>query len=136
MLLRWLVSAVGLAALKGEASAIARRVTIRASLTALGAVLWLTALGFAVAALAVLLSAELGVIPACAIIAGGLAVVGLAILVGLRLGAGRRRRRMPKPLAGLSSGLGGSPGADIGGLGSLAVIAIAGYLLGRQLFRR
>ena len=98
--------------------------------------MWLAALAFAVAALAVWLSAELGVIAACAVIAGGLAVVGLTIQIGLMLGARRRVRRMPKPLAGPSSGLGGSPDANIGGLGSLAVVAIAGYLLSRQLFRK
>ena len=136
MLLRWLISVIGLAALKGEVSAIAGRVTVRALLAALVSVLWLTASGFAVAALTVWLTAKLGVIVACAIVAAGLAVIGLAIQFGLMLSARRHRSRMAKVLEGLAPGPAANPGPDLGGLGSMAIIVVAGYLLGRQLFRK
>ena len=135
MLLRWLISVIGLAALKGEVWAIAGRVTIRALLTALVFVLWLTASGFAVAALAIWLAAKLGVIVACAIVAAGLALTGLAIEFGLMLNARRHRSRTTKVLQGAIPRPAGSLHRDLGRLGSMAIIAVAGYLLSRQLFR-
>ena len=136
MILRWLISAIGLAALKGEASTLARGVGRRAAVVALLAVVWMTAIGFALGSLAVWLSHELGVVAACAIIAAGLAVIGLGVQLAVVLSARR------KPSSGFKSPLGdmGSNGlgaAFPGGtnVSAMAVVAIAGYLLGRQLFR-
>jgi hypothetical protein len=137
MILRWLISAIGFTALKGEASSIARRVGRRATLVALLALLWLTAFGLALAALTAWLSDELGVIAACAIMAAGLTVTGLAIQLALVLGNGRKPQSgFNFPIPGLTANPDGAPGAEGANLGSMAVVAIAGYLLGRQLFRR
>ena len=138
MLLRRLISAIGLAALKGEVSAIVQRATRRALLMTIVLLLWLAAFGFTIAALAVWLSAELGPIAACGIIATGFAVVGLAIQVSLALSARRRRRadtRVP-PVPRVATNPGGSPNVNAGNLGALAIVAVAGYLLGRRLFRK
>ena len=136
MILRWLISAIGFAALKGEASALARGVGRRATVVALLAAIWVTSFGFALGSLAVWLSHELGVVAACAIIAAGLAVIGLGVQLAVVLSARR------KPSGGFKSSLGeiGSNGIGAalpGGtnVSAMAVVAIAGYLLGRQLFR-
>ena len=136
MILRWLISAIGFAALKGEASNLARDVGRRARLVALLAAIWITSFGFALGSLAVWLSHELGVAAACAIIAAGLAVIGLSIQLALML----RARRKPSggfksPLGEIgSNGIGASlPGGT--NVSAMAVVAVAGYLLGRQLFR-
>ena len=89
MILRWLISAIGFAALKGEASSIARRAGRRAIVMALLALVWVTAGGFALGALAVWLSGELGVVAACAIVAAALAVIGLGVQLALVPGAKR-----------------------------------------------
>jgi len=131
MLLRWLISAVGFAALKGEMSAMVRRASLRAGLTLFVILLWLGAFGFAVAALAVWLAAELGVIAACGILAAGFLVVGLVIQIALAISARKHARapiRMPLSTDGQAP--------DISGLGSLAIVGIAGFLLGRLLFRK
>jgi hypothetical protein len=136
MILRWLISAIGFAALKGEALAVARNVGRHATLVALLALVWLASLGFALGSLAVWLSHELGVVAACAIIAAGLAVIGLGIQLALMLSARR------KPSGGFKSPLGEIASNGIGAalpgganVGAMAVVAIAGYLLGRQLLR-
>lgn len=108
-----------------------RRASLRAGLTLFVILLWLGAFGFAVAALAVWLSAELGVTAACGILAAGFLVIGLAIQIALAISARKQARtkiRMPLSTDG--------PAPDIGGLGSLAVVGIAGFLLGRLLFRK
>lgn len=137
MILRWLISAIGFAALKGEATSIARRASRRAMTVVLLGVVWLVALGFALAALAVWLSATLGAAVAFAIIGGGLAAIGLLAQVALILsdrnasassGAGF-------PFPGLTN-IDGSPSPEASSLGAIAVVGIAGYLLGRQLLRR
>ena len=135
MLLRRLISAIGLAALKGEVSAILQRATRRALLMTIVLLLWLATFGFTIATLAVWLSAELGPIAACGIIAAGFAVVGLAIQVCLALSARRRRRARVPPGPRVATNPGGSPNANAGNLGALAIVAVAGYLLGRRLFR-
>jgi hypothetical protein len=138
MILRWLMSAIGFATLKGEASQLAARVAKRTALAAAMAVLWLIAFSFALAALTVWLSQELGAAAALAIIAAALAVIGLALQVTLALG----RKRRPPPAPGIRfPGLGASDGTaappgEGQAIGSLAVIALTGYLLARQLFRK
>jgi hypothetical protein len=134
-MLRWLISTIGVTALKGEVSAMVKRASRRAALAAVAFLLWLIAFGFALAAFVVWLSAQLGGIGACAIVAGIFAVLGLGIQIGLAIGS-RRRSETRSPLAGLATGLDKELGVNAGSLGSMAVVALAGYLLGRRLFRR
>ena len=105
-------------------------------MVALLAAIWVASFGFALGSLAVWLSHELGVVAACAIMAAGLAVIGLGVQLAVVLSARR------KPSGGFKSPLGeiGSNGIGAalpGGtnVSAMAVVAIAGYLLGRQLFR-
>jgi hypothetical protein len=137
VILRWLISAIGFAALKGEVSSVARRVGNRALLVALLALLWVTAFGLALAALTVWLSALVGVAAACGIVATGVALVGLIILLVMIFGNRTESKAAPVglPFPGLTANPGGTPRIDGSSLGSMAVVAIAGYLLGRQLFR-
>jgi hypothetical protein len=137
MILRWLISAIGLAALKGEASALARGVGRRAAIVVLLAAIWMTAIGFALGSLAVWLSDELGVVAACGIIAAGLAVIGLGVQLAVVLSDRRKPRGgFKSPLGEIgSNGIGAAlPGGA--NVSAMAVVAIAGYLLGRQLFRK
>lgn len=130
-----LISAVGLAALKGEAAAAAQRAGKRTALYVLAVILWVTALGFLVAALTIWLAGKLGAVAACVIVAAALAVIGLAVQLGLML-TSRRRRQSGINLSapGLSAtGQAGGVGSDIG---SLAVVAVIGWLLGRQMTRK
>jgi hypothetical protein len=135
-MLRWLISAVGFAALKGEAQAAIQRTTRRIFLYLVAMMLWVAAFGFAVAALAVWLSDKLGPIAACAIIAGAFAVVGLIIVAVLAAGDRRRAERPGSPLPNLAATAASAPIPDIGTLGTLAAVGIVGVLLGRWLFRR
>lgn len=136
MILRWLISAIGFAALKGEASTLARNVGRRAAVVVLLAAIWVAAIGFALGSLTVWLSHEFGMVAACAIIAAGLAVIGLGVHLAVMLSARR------KPSGGFKFPLGETSLNGIGGalpggtnVSAMAVVAIAGYLLGRQLFR-
>ena len=136
MILRWLISAIGFAALKGEASNLARDVGRRAAVVALIVGIWVASFGFALGSLAVWLSHELGVVAACAIMAAALAVIGIGVQLAVVLSARH------KPSGGFKSPLGeiGSNGIGAalpGGtnVSAMAVVAVAGYLLGRQLFR-
>jgi hypothetical protein len=90
MILRWLISAIGFAALKGEASTLARNVGRRAAVVVLLALVWVTAIGFALGSLTVWLSHEFGMVAACAIIAAGLAVIGLGVQLAVMLRARRK----------------------------------------------
>jgi hypothetical protein len=136
MILRWLISAIGFAALKGEASNLARGVGRRAAVLALLAAVWLAAIGFALGSLVVWLSHEFGIAAACAIMAAGLAVIGFGVQLAVVLSARRKPSGALKfPLGEIrSNGIGAAlPGGT--NVSAMAVVAIAGYLLGRQLFR-
>jgi hypothetical protein len=138
MLLRWLISAIGFATLKGEVSQAVGRAARRAVLAAVAGILWLIALGFALAALAVWLSDVLGAAAACAIIAGGLAVIGLALQLVLAMSGKRKPPPPAPPFSGTGSGAAGVEGTPFEGqnLTSIALIGVIGYLIGRQMFRK
>jgi hypothetical protein len=138
MLLRWLISAVGLATLKGEVSQAVGRATRRALLAAVIGILWLIAIGFAIAALAVWLSHVLGTAAACAIIAGGLAVIGLALQLVLALGGKRKPPPAATPFSAAGTATDATEGTPFEGqnLTSIALIGVIGYLIGRQIFRK
>jgi hypothetical protein len=128
-----LISTIGLSALKNQVTSAAERTGRRAGLYALAAVLWLTAFGFLLAALAVWLTRLWGPIAAYAVVAAGLAVVALIVHLIIALSA----RRQPQSdfgaaLAGLAAPAGApaGPGSDIG---ALAVVAVVGWLLGRRM---
>ncbi len=76
-----------------------------------------------------------GVVAACAIIAAGLAVIGLGVQLAVVLSARRKPSSgFKSPLGEIgSNGIGALPGGA--NVSAMAVVAIAGYLLGRQLFR-
>ena len=135
MLLRWLISTIGVTTLKGELSAIMKRAGRRVLLGAIGLLLWLTALGFALATFVIWLATELGAIAACGIIAASLAVLGLAIQIVLTVSSSRRKKAK-SPLADLAAGINDGFGTSGGSLGSMVVVALAGYLLGRHISRR
>jgi hypothetical protein len=132
-----LVSTIALSALKDDVSAIAGRAGKRAAFHAVAAVLWLTAFGFLVAALAVWLNRVVDPILAYAILAAGLAVATLLVHLGLALSARRRPRSdLGAMLAGLAAPAGSSSGAAAGAggdIGALAVVAVIGWLLGRGM---
>ncbi len=136
MLLRWLLSTIGLAALKGEITAFAKRAGRCALLVAIAGVCWLIAFGFALGALVVWLSSKVGPIGACGIVAAAFIVLALVLQLALTLTANLRRDDPPSPLAGLTGLEEGGLGASAGSLGSMVIVAVAGYLIGRRIFRR
>lgn len=130
-----IISGLGFAALKSEVSAAAERAGKRAGLYVLLGVLWLAALGFLFAALTIWLTQMFGGIAACTIIAAALAVLGLVVQVVLMVGARRRRPARSEVnlnIPGLNATATGAP-TDIG---ALAVVAIVGWLIGRQMTRK
>lgn len=137
MLLRWLISTIGFAALKGEVAAMAGRAGRRGILYALAVLFWLSASGFVMAAGTVWLAGLLGTIAACAIVAAALALIGLGLQLGLALSAHRRRHvGITLPPTDLTPPAAGAASQNGGVLGSLAIVAIVGWLLGRRIIRR
>lgn len=130
-----LISTLGLSALKGEATAMAERAGKRAALYIVAGILWLCVLGFLIAALTVWLVGEFGGIVACAIVAAVLAALALIVQVSLTMSARRRQRaQVNVSVPGFSaSGTASGPGSDIG---ALAVVAVVGWLLGRQMTKK
>jgi hypothetical protein len=127
-----LFAAAGMAALQGEVAAYARRTKRRAILLAVAALLWLLAFSFAIAALTVWLSELYGAIVACGILAGASAFV--AVILHLIAAAQKGRRRSPQVASLLDAVPGKTPEGTTFGL--LAIVAVAGYVLGRNVFRR
>jgi hypothetical protein len=131
-----LISTIGLTALKNDVTAAAERAGRRAGLYAVAGILWLTAFGFLLAALAVWLMRLWGPIAACAAVGGGLAVAALIVHLILALSA----RHTPRPafpaFSAGPSGLASPPGATAapgGDIGALAVVAVLGWVLGRRM---
>jgi len=129
-MLRWLISTIGLAALKNEARAIARRLAIRSALFLILGLLWLGTVAFLLVTLAIWLAGFVGMIGACAIVAGILFLIGLIVLLVLALTG----RRPASPAA--ASPLSGLEGIELNGPVAIALIALTGYLVVRQFFRR
>jgi len=128
-MLRWLISTVGAGFLKGEVTERLRRAGRRAGVMAAVVVLWLAAVGFAVASLMTWLSEKLGAVEACSIVAATLAIIAVIVQITLRLSRGRPSREKARaPLADLGLGEELSSASPIG---MVAVIALLGYLLGR-----
>ena len=89
MLVRWLIKAID--ARNRAVSATLQRVARRAMLTALSIVVWLTVVGFALAAFTVWLSSILGVTAACGVVASVLAALGLCLRLALARSRGITR---------------------------------------------
>jgi hypothetical protein len=78
----------------------------------------------------------LGAAAACAIIAGGLAVIGLALQLVLAM-SGKRKPPSASPFSatGRAPGTEGTP-LEGQSLASIVLIGVLGYLVGRQIFRK
>lgn len=138
-----ILTALGLAALKGEAKAAARRVGRRAAFAATTIVLLVLAFSFGLAALTVWLAGLVGVIWALLIIAAAMLVLALIVQFIAYLSdrnPPRRQRFRPQMAAAADLGQAASDEdaeAPTGSaVGSLAVIAVVGFVLARQLFKR
>lgn len=131
-LLRWMIQAASLAALRGEVAAIARRTSRRAMLTAIAVLLWALVAGFLLAAFVVWLSGVLGPIWACAIVAAAFAAVALVLhLVAARMARDQPWVRFKAHVRELVEAA-GQGAVEEGAVGALAVIALVGYILGRS----
>jgi len=131
-MLQWLISTIGLSALKGELAAMGRRFARRAALYALAGVLCFAALAFLLAALTAWIATVLGAIAACCIMAGVLLLLGLIIFAALAIS--RKRRDKARPSLGAAMPNLGSP--EVMTATSIALIALTGYLIGRQFPHR
>jgi hypothetical protein len=130
----WLLSAVGLTALKAELTTMARRARQRFILFAVAAILWVVAFGFALAALTVWLAGVFGPMAAYLIIAAAFAVIAVALLL---IASAVSRREPQQSVAALLAEVQKAGNANAPtDAGSLAIIALAGYVMGRELFGR
>ncbi len=134
-----LLAALGVAAIKSEVRATARRVGRRVALGAVTALLMLLAFGFALAAFAVWLSGEVGAVVALIIVAAGALVLAL-IIRGVAMLADRQRPYRPAtapPLAETLAGEGAGEEPPAGSaMGSMAVVALVGFILAQRLIKR
>jgi hypothetical protein len=129
-ILRWLIQATSLAALKGEAAAIARSAGIRAMLKAVMALLWMLVAGFLLAAFVIWLAGIVGAIPACAIVAAVFAVAALIVqLIGARMARRRPRWHLTSAFPGLADAVRNGT-VDDSALGVLLLAGLAGLFLG------
>ncbi|HVY20654.1 MAG TPA: phage holin family protein [Bauldia sp.] len=125
-LLRLLIRAVGLAALKREATAAAKNTAIRVALGVAAGLLWLLVLGYLLATFTIWLASLVGAIFACLIVAAIFAVIAIALHL---VAAGIKRQRhhfslkaeLPKDMP-----------VDPTTLGALAVAALAGFFVGTR----
>lgn len=129
-LLRWLIQATSLAALKGEAQAMARNAGIRAMLKAITAFLWLLVAGFLLAAVVIWLSGIVGAIPACAIVAAVFAVAALILqLIGARMARRRPHWHLKTAFPALADAVKNGT-LDDSAVGALVLAVLAGLFLG------
>lgn len=127
-----MLSAAGLAALRDEVAAVARRGRRRAILLAAAILLWLLAFGFTLASLTIWLAANMGAIAAFGSLAAAFAVIALVV----QLIAAAARRKPRSPLSAPTPGAAKKDAQNGNPLGAMAIFALAGYLIGRHLFRR
>jgi uncharacterized YccA/Bax inhibitor family protein len=141
-----LLAALGVAAIKNEAKASARRAARRMAFAAATGLLVVLAFGFALAAFTVWLAGAVGAIAALSIVAAGALVLALIVHVAGKAGEPARSRSYGAaagPL-GAAAAAGAEAGAEAGEegppagstVGSMAVIALVGFILAQQLSRR
>jgi len=126
-----LLSTLGLATVRNELAARARRARRQAILIAFAILFLLIAIGYGLATLTAWLAGLLGPIAAYGIIAGVFAFLALIVMLISAAGSGRERPAPPRPRPEPAAAE-----ADDNVLGSLAAIVIAGYMLGRYFTRR
>ncbi len=124
----WLISTLGLAALKGELKSFASYVGGQAILLVALLALAVVAAGFGLTAVTIWLAGEVGAAAAFAIVAAGLLAIVIALQVAITV---RSRRRARRPTARIADGLQSNEVA----IGAVAALALAGYLLGRRTQR-
>jgi hypothetical protein len=123
-----LLSAVSLMRLKSQLQSLGRYAAVQGVLLAVLGVLLTLAVGFGITAATIWLATQLGAAAAFAIVAAVLVVVAMPVQIAIVV---RKRQRVARP-----SLLGeGEPSAQMA-LGSLAALAVIGYLLGRRTERR
>lgn len=133
-------ASLGVNRARSEAKAAIQRAVQKAILGGIAVFLLLLAFGFGLGAFTVWLAGEVGTVQALSFVALGFVVVALIIYAIARL-SGRKpdRRPEPSPIAAalnanpIDEGKDDPPGSVVG---SLAVVAVVGYLMGRQMFRR
>ena len=126
------LGAIGLAALKAEIRAAGRRIAI----AAVSGVLLAVAVCFAIAAFTVWLAGKIGTVWALLVMAALFLVLMLIVQAVTRLATGRRRRPPPPPgpvMAEPPPTEEMPPGSEIG---TVAIVALLGFLLARQMAQR
>src|SRR5579872_3343811 len=133
------LGAIGLAALKAEIRAAGRRIAI----AAVSGILLTVAVCFAVAAFTVWLAGEIGTVWALVAMAGVFLVLMLIVQGVARLAVGRQRRSRPPPPPPVPPDTMTAesqpteeavpPGSEIG---TVAIVALLGFLLARQMGQR
>lgn len=136
-----LLSAVGFAAIKSQAQAAARTMGRRFAFAFATGLLAVAAVGFGIAAFTVWLAGEIGTIWALLVVAGILLVLAIIVqVVGASLDRTPRRAAAYAPPPRLADIPPPDREADIpppgSEVGAMAIVAVIGFLLGRQLFRR
>jgi hypothetical protein len=124
-LLRLLIRAAGLAALKREATAAAKNTAIRVMLSVAAGILWLLVVGYLLATFTIWLSGLVGAIFACLIVAAIFAVIALILHL---VAAGMKRQRHRFSLKAEFP----KDAPDATTLGALAVAALAGFFVGTR----
>lgn len=139
-----LLTTLGIAALKGEVDRRVQRVVRQVAFGAATGFFALLAVGFGLAALTVWIAGELGVIPALCIVAGGALAMAIIVQIVAAATNDRPARRPVRPLAepvgivserpAVAENAEEPPQGAVAG--AMALVAAAGFLLARQLFRR
>ena len=122
-----LISALGLARLKVYLESLGRYLGLQAVLILALSLLLVLAAGFGVTALTIWLTTQLGAATAFAVVASGFFVVALLVQVAILV---RKRKRTRYAAA-----FGAEVQSDQMAFGSVAAMAVIGYLLGRQVLR-
>jgi len=127
-----LFSILGVARLKSYLESLGRYAGVQAALTAALLVLITLAAGFGITALTIWLVELYGAALAFAFVAAGFVVVALVLQLVLTV---RKRRRAARvaPLLGQNDQTDQAGMSDQTALGSIAAIAVIGYLLGRRI---
>jgi hypothetical protein len=126
---------------KGRAKAGARRFMRQAAVGAATLFFLILAFSFALAAFSVWLAGEIGTVPALGFIGLGFLVVGV-LIAAIAAATDKRRRRgsRPQPIGAAVKqefvSAESEPAPTGSTVGAMGVVAVIGYLLARQLFRR
>jgi hypothetical protein len=136
-----LLSALGFAAIKSQAQAAARTMGRRFAFAFATGLLTATAIGFGIGAFTVWLAGEIGTIWALLVVAGILLLLAVIVqVIGASLDKPRRRAAAYAPAPPRRADVSPDPDAAVpppgSEVGAMAVVAVIGFLLARQLFRR